>query len=158
MIHKENIMRSTPISVFDIVEDIFNSADPFRLLDSFQTPRQIRELSASSFPPTDICISADKEYLIKIALAGIEESQIKLDFEGRTLQLAVDNEPVEGEHVIQNGIKSFTHLETSYAIPKQWDIEKLEARFKQGLLTIKIPPKEEVAKLPAKKAVKLITE
>jgi HSP20 family molecular chaperone IbpA len=157
-----------------LFDDIFS--DAFRFLDYTlpAAPRQIRELSASNFPPADIIVNPDKTYQVNVALAGVPEEAIKIDLEGNYVKLTVDTRqdvPAEGERAdganeeeaktptkVQSGIRDFTFLETSYAIPKYWDKDTLKASYKNGMLTIKVEPKAEVKQLSEKRSIPLIAE
>jgi HSP20 family protein len=155
-------------NIFSLIDSFFEGVDPFQLFNSFEPSRQIFELTSKNFPPTNIEIDSNKVYHIDIALAGIEEKKIDLSVEGRYLKLKIDTHTNDGDktlkeeeitsYVVQRGIKRLEYIENSYLIPKQFDIEKLEAKYKNGLLSITIPANEEVKKLQEKKQVKLLTE
>lgn len=156
-------------NVFNLFDNLFAGIDPFRVFDSYEPSRQIRELSSGNFPPSNIEIDSNKQYHIDIALAGVEEKNIDLSVEGRNLKLKVDMHLKDGDktlkddetvtsYIIQRGIKSFEYVENSYFIPKQFVLDKLQAKYKNGLLSITIPADEETKKLQEKKQIKLISE
>jgi HSP20 family protein len=164
-------MRNDVFGIFDRLFD--DTIGMFNFLPQQTAPRQLRELTSGSFPPATIKINPDKSYQVDIALAGVPEDVIDVSLQGEYITLTVDlernkkaesteegdkEEKKEQPYVLQQGIRSFTYLQNSYLLPKQFDREKLTAVYKNGLLSITVPLKEEQAKLAEKRTVKLITE
>ena len=141
-------------TIYNVFDDLFAGFDPFRLFEDVykfdQIPRQIRELSASSFPPSNVYVTKDKVLVIEAAMAGVKQEQVKLDLEGRTLVLEIDRsikegeaDPKEGWYKLQGGIKEFTQVKTTYTLPRQYSLDAIEAEVKDGMLTVKVQPTEE---------------
>jgi HSP20 family molecular chaperone IbpA len=157
-------------NIFSVIDSFFDGVDPFQLFN-FVPSRQIFELTSKNFPPTNIEIDSNKVYHIDIALAGVEEKDIYLIIEGRYIKLKIDTHKKlengdktlkEGEeitsYVVQRGIKHLNYVENSYLIPKQFNLNGLNAKYKNGLLSITIPANEEVKQIPEVKQIKLSTE
>lgn len=142
-------------NMFDLMDNIFN--DAFRAVDAFnrmEPGRFNKMISSSSFPPTNIMVDqVTKVMTIEAALAGVKEEWINLSFDGDNLKLVVKvpQEVKKGDTVchpyyIQQGLKTFSNLETSWAVdPRYFDRENVKVEFNNGLLQITIPPREEVA-------------
>jgi len=134
--------------MFDLIDDIFQNV--WRESWDIQPSRFNKQISSSSFPPTNISVGTDSKVLtIQAALAGVKEEQINLAFDGDYLKLIVDipaqSDEVSKEYFIQQGLKTFNHFETSWAVDvRYFDRDKVKVDFTNGLLTITIPPKEEV--------------
>lgn len=153
------------ITVFDAINSVLND-DFFRSLGPvFQPPRQVRELQFGGFPHTNIYIDDDKKYVIEIALAGVPKEKIDLEFQNRSVSLKVDlaerdehgeAKDVKKKAMLQQGIKGFTLIENTWAIPTRFDIEKAEASYKDGMLTIKTPLNEKEERLLERRKVPLI--
>ena len=157
-------------TIYNVFDDLFAGFDPFRILEDVykidQVPRQIRELSASSFPPSNVYVTKDKVLVIEAAMAGVRPEQVKLDLEGRTLVLEIDKsikegeaDPKEGWYKLQGGIKEFSQVKTTYSIPRQYSLEEgdIEAKVEDGLLTVKIQPTVETKRLDEKRTIKLLS-
>ena len=151
-------------TIYNVFDDLFAGFDPFRIFEDVykldQVPRQIRELSASSFPPSNVYVTKDKVLVIEAAMAGVKPEQVKLDLEGRTLVLEIDRsikegetDPKEGWYKLQGGIKEFTQVKTTYTIPRQYDLSTVEAEVKDGMLTVKVQPTEETKRLDEKRQI-----
>ena len=163
---RRKTMRRTN-TIYDVFDDLFAGFNPIKVIEDMyglnQAPRQIRELSAGSFPPADVYVTPSKDLVIEVALAGVNQDQVKLDLEGRTLVLDVDRslkegeaDPKDGWYKLQAGIKGFTTLKTTYTIPRQYDLTKVNAKLEHGLLTIVINPTEETKRLDEKRNIPLI--
>jgi HSP20 family molecular chaperone IbpA len=149
-------------NVFDVFEDMFNGLDIFNNV-SFEAPRQIRELSASQFPPTNLLVDKSRNYVIEVALAGVTKEEIRLDLEGRHLKLFVkkggfeerEGTEADGRYCLQRGIRDFTEFSTTYLIPRQYSLlnEDIKADVKDGLLTITIAPTAETKLLDEKRQI-----
>ena len=151
-------------TVQDVLENILNDSffvKPFE----FVAPRQVRELQNQNLPFSNIYITPEKDYVIEAALSGIPKESIDLNVQNRSVEITIDvredsgpsvdteNQEVKENIVIQNGIKSFTYLKNEWIIPKRWDTEKLQAEYKDGLLRIKVPLKEEEVRLIEKRKI-----
>jgi len=144
--------------MFDLIDDIFNdfaSVNNDCRKEWHQPARFNKQFSTSSFPPTNILIDKKTKVLtIQSALAGIHEDWINLEFDGDSLKLIID---VPGDkqqdildelnnHYFQLGLKKVQHTETAWTVdPRYFDREKVDVKFDNGLLTITIPPRDEVA-------------
>ena len=134
-------------NMFDLFDDIFSNV--FNESWELSPGRFNKQISSSSFPPTNISIGTESKVMtIQAALAGIKEEQINLSFDGDYLKLIVDTPTTENDknYFFQQGLKTISHFETKWGVdPRYFDREKVKVDFSNGLLTITIPPKEEVA-------------
>jgi HSP20 family molecular chaperone IbpA len=152
-------------SVWDIFNDILGDDFLGKAVNT-QIPRQVKELQCGGFPYSDIYVDQDKSYIIEMALAGVPQENINITTEEGYLYLRVGKEPdstdiekkVETIVPIQRGIKRVGWVENSWRIPQQFDITKLIAFYKDGLLKIVVPVKEEVKLANEKREIKLLTE
>lgn len=99
-----------------------------------------------SSPATDV-IEQDKQYVVKVELPGLSADGIDLSVTGNTIV-------IKGEKKQENQVKSQTFLreETSYGsfsssvtLPDGADIDKADAVYKNGVLTITVPKNPAVA-------------
>lgn len=97
------------------------------------------ELDFPLKPTVDIQ-ATDQAYLLKVELPGVTEEDIKLEVTDRTLVLRGEKKQDKEEEG-----KDFYHRERVYGafqrvldLPEDADPEAVEARFKQGILTISV--------------------
>ena len=98
-----------------------------------------------SYPPTDIYLKEDKTLVLEFAVAGYPEDSVELNYIGEYLNLKLSNyDSGEKKTYLKQGIKH-TNIETKYIIPTdRYDLSKLEAELKNGILKVTIPAREKV--------------
>lgn len=117
-----------------------------------------RGLAAGVFSPSIDVKENDKEYMIKAELPGVEEKDIDVT-------VTSDSVTIRGEkkEEKEDKDKNYYYMERSYGsfsrvIPLEGEIEaaKAEAKFKNGILDIKIPKNQSAkakgTKVPIKAA------
>jgi HSP20 family protein len=114
-----------------------------------------------SYPPMNIFLTKDKSIVFEIALAGFEEKDIELQFKGDYLYFSAKAPKAAEEEGIQyfkRRLKLKSIDEQRYYVPEdKFDRNKVEARFKDGLLRVVIPAREEEKEKDGIK-VRIVTE
>lgn len=131
------------------------SADPFRELfelqrginqlfdDSFASPREDVALRAWT-PPVDVYEDQDA-FLIKIELPEINRDEVKVNLNDNVLSISgerrVENEEKrENYHRVE---RSYGQFYRSFTLPPNVDAASINAQFKDGVLRLTLPKKEE---------------
>lgn len=101
-----------------------------------------------SYPPMNIFLAKDKSLVFEIALAGFDEKDIDLQFKGDYLHFTAKApkaaEEEEGIQYFKRRLKLKGIEEQRYYVPEdKFDRDKADARFKDGLLRLVIPAREE---------------
>jgi len=105
------------------------------------------EKTANSFMPKANIKELEKEYIIELAVPGYSKKDFELNVEDDTLTISakkeVKKEEKDGDKIIHSEyfIDSF---ERSFTLSKNVDTDKIEASYKDGIMSVKIPKKEEV--------------
>ena len=96
----------------------------------------------------------DNEFLIEVAAPGMSKNDFKIEYDNGQLTISSEHkdkkEQKEGEKVTrrefsyQSFQRSFTVSETAV------DAEKIKANYKEGILFITLPKREEIKPKPAK--------
>jgi len=121
-------------------------ADPFELLDRvFESDDFFSPVLRS--PAVDVR-EEDGRYLIEAELPGLSEKDLKLELKDEVLTLSTakkdENEDKSGLKWLRRERREFSFAR-SFVLPEDADGEKIEARFKDGLLVIELPKKPETA-------------
>jgi HSP20 family protein len=110
-----------------------------------------RQLSWPAAPAVDITES-DKAYDVAAELPGMKEENIEvkvahgnLIIKGEKLE---EKEEKEKDYYVSE--RHFGSFERRFRLPEGVDVEKIEASFKNGVLTVTLPKKPEAQK-PAKR-------
>jgi HSP20 family protein len=96
-------------------------------------------------PPVDIFENDQQEIVLRAELPGVEKDQIDIRVENNTLTLRGErtrSSEVKDEqyHRVERSYGTFSR---SFSLPSRIDTEKVRADFKDGLLTIALPIREE---------------
>jgi HSP20 family protein len=95
-------------------------------------------------PPADVLENA-QEYRVAIDLPGVDPATIKLEVENDTLQVAADRKfapPVAGEELLRSE-RAFGAFARTFTLPVSVDATRVEASYEAGVLTVKLPKREE---------------
>ena len=96
-------------------------------------------------PPVDIYQNADQELVLKAELPDISPEEIELNVNNDTLTISgekrLSNEVKEDQyHRIERRYGTFSR---SFSLPSSVDATKISAEHRNGVLTIRLPAREE---------------
>jgi len=150
--------------IFDlnrIMEEVFDATEHFK--DAFKDgfgckPGEFRHCfhwdenvdyyPAYSFPPANVYITKNKEMVFEFALSGFDEKSIDLQFKGDYMVFSAKvpegYSPQEDVRYFKRRLKFKDIIDQKYYVPQnKFDRDKVNAVFKNGLLRIVIPAKED---------------
>ncbi len=106
-------------------------------------------------PAVDIS-ETDKSYEITAELPGLDEKniEVKLSNGGLTIKGEKHEEKEEKKKDYYLHERSFGSFERSFRMPEGVDKDNIEANFKKGVLTVKLPKTAEAQKAEKKIAIK----
>lgn len=134
-----------------VFDSFFSDFDRFPSLTNWDT-------SLTSFRPKINLSETDKEIKIEAELPGMDEKDIEVTLKNNTLILKGEkkykNEQKKDDyHYVESSYGSFTR---AIELPEEIDQEKIEANFKNGLMSITIPkvekPQSTAKKIEVKKS------
>ena len=118
-----------------------------RLWDDYFGPgrRALRPLPAEFAPAVDVKETPD-QIVVKAEVPGMDAKDINISVTGDVLTIKGEKksereEKEENYHLVERSYGSFSR---SLAMPAAVDMEKIEAKYDKGVLTITCPKKEEV--------------
>jgi HSP20 family protein len=107
-------------------------------------------------PPVDIYQNGNDELVLKAELPDMKREDIEITVDNNTLTLKGEKkiaEEVKDEQIlrVERRYGSFTR---SFSLPPTVDTSKVEAEYKNGILTLKLPLREEAKprQIPVKTA------
>lgn len=130
------IKRQNPVFT-SIIDDLFLNQDW----------NQINQ----TFPAANI-IEADDHFDIQLAAPGKKKSDFKIELEEGVLTITSETETKSTEKEGNYTRKEFGYssFKRSFNIPETVSADKISAAFKEGILTVSLPKKEEALPLPKK--------
>ena len=126
-----------------------------RMLEGFYVRPQ-EDLTRSAWvPAVDIFSNGEHELVLKAELPDMKENEFEVTVDDNTLTLRgekkIDTQvPEEHFHRIERSYGSFAR---SFALPPAVDAGKVSAEYKSGLLTVRLPMREEAKPTHIKIAV-----
>jgi len=136
------------LSVYDSMLPTFTNvfrADPFEIFDRVFDGESFLPVTGRS-PMVDVREEEDR-YVIEAELPGLSEKDLKLELKDGILALSTaktEEKKEEGRKWLRRERREFSFAR-SFELPENADGEKIEARFKDGLLTVELPKKAETA-------------
>jgi HSP20 family protein len=114
--------------------------NPARELASMEIDRLNQMFTPT--PAVDIYETNDRELVIKADLPDMKREEIRLTFDNNVLTLSGErlSEPVENLHRSERFQGSFSR---SFTLPATVDGNRISAAYKDGVLTVRIPQREE---------------
>jgi HSP20 family protein len=114
--------------------------NPARELASMEVDRLNQMFTPT--PAVDIYETNERELVIKADLPDMKRDEIRLTFDNNVLTLSGErrSEPVENLHRSERFQGSFSR---SFTLPATVDGNRISAAYKDGVLTVRIPQREE---------------
>lgn len=138
-------MYDSMLPAIRMANSLFGS-DPFEAFDSLLASEPFRPAIGRS-PAIDVR-EDEKSYTIEAELPGLSEKDVKLELKDGVLSLSAerkeDKEDKDDGKWIRRERRDFS-FSRSFRLSDDVDAEKIEASFKDGLLTVLLPKRPETA-------------
>ena len=107
--------------------------------------------NVGTVPAVNIIESKD-EFAIEVAAPGLEKKDFNIDFHNNLLSISCQKEhkSEQKDEKIMRREFSYTAFKRSFTLPEGADSDKIKASYKEGILTVSIPKKEEAKEKPAR--------
>lgn len=95
----------------------------------------------------------DKNYLLDLAVPGIDKKDLKIDINEDVLTISSEtkSESEESKNGYSRKEFSYSEFSRSFYVPENVNTEKIEANYKDGVLTVALPKQtEEKSKITRK--------
>lgn len=125
------------------VEDLFNRDLQSVFAQNFNT--------GITLPKVNIKETADA-YFVEMAAPGLKKSDFHIDLDNQVLSISTEIEE-ENEEKDENYTRQefgYSSFKRSFTLPETVDDGKIKANYKEGILSIHLPKKEEAKQKPAR--------
>lgn len=117
-----------------------------RLFDGLSVPSGAETGNAAMWSPSVDIREDENAYVVEAELPGTSREDIHVELENNTLTLKGERkfekkQDEENYHFIERSYGSFFR---SFSLPKNVDAEKISAEYKDGMLFVTLPKREEV--------------
>lgn len=125
------------------IDDFFNKDLQSVFTSNFNT--------GISLPKVNIKETADA-YWVEMAVPGLQKNDFQIDLDNQVLSIAADINTANEEKEItytrrEYGYSSFKR---TFSLPETVDEEQINASYKEGILSIHLPKKEEAKQKPVR--------
>lgn len=117
----------------------------------YYTPGTFESSRSGSLPAVNIVETKD-DYQIELAAPGMDKKDFGIDVENNVLTISSEkemNNEVEGEKMMRREF-CYASFERSFSLPEGTDTDKIKASYKEGILKVFIPKREEAKEKPAR--------
>ncbi len=123
---------------------------------SFEIEPRWRSLSTLGMMPAVDVAETDKGYEVQAELPGIDEKNVEVKISDGVLTIKGEKQEEKEEKKKDYYLseRSFGSFQRTFQIPNEVDIDKIEANFKKGVLTVTLPKSMEARKAEKKITVK----
>ena len=116
-----------------------------RMLDqtfgSFGLPSFVTE-SVGWSPPVDI-EEQDNAYVIEAELPGVQKDDVNIELVANELMITGEIKEREREGILRKRTRRIGRFEYRVRLPEQVDADKVEANLKDGVLSVRVPKREQ---------------
>ncbi|HEY4798605.1 MAG TPA: Hsp20/alpha crystallin family protein [Bacteroidia bacterium] len=119
--------------------------------DRFLSPRWLEREFEQTIPSVNIKENG-KEFNIEFAAPGFSKTDFKVNVEDKVLTISAEKEEEKKEADERFTRKEFSYnsFSRSFTLPQTVNVEKVDAKYNDGILKLCIPKKEEAKTLPKK--------
>ncbi len=97
-------------------------------------------------------IEAPDHFRIEMAAPGLKKNDFELKMDNGVLTISVNKEWKQEEgHEYRRREFAYYNFERSFMLPDTVDADKIKATYKNGILTVTLPKKEEAKEKPPRK-------
>ena len=91
----------------------------------------------------------EKRFILDLAVPGIEKKDLKIEFHEDILTISseIKNESEESSDGYKRKVFSYSSFSRSFQIPENINKDKIEANYKDGILSVALPKAEEKNKI-----------
>lgn len=109
------------------------------------------QFTNSSIPSVNV-IEQDKGYLIEVAAPGLKKEEFNIELDNKLLKISSEKkleEEVKNEKILRREF-NYCSFKRTFSLPDTVDVDKINAKHENGILSIYIPKKEEARIKPSK--------
>lgn len=111
-------------------------------------------VSGTWVPPVDVAETQEK-IVVRAEVPGMKQEDISIEFENGLLTIKGERKLEKSEGVTWHRVERiYGNFRRSFTLPRSVDPEKIAASYREGILEVEVPKREEAKPKPIKIAVK----
>lgn len=126
-----------------------------RLFEPFARLAADEDLVSGAWaPPVDVAETQEK-ILVRAEVPGIRQEEIQIEFENGLLTIRGERKLEKSEGMTWHRVeRTYGNFSRSFTLPRTIDAERISASYRDGILEIEVPKKEEAKPKQIRIAVK----
>lgn len=125
------------------IDEIFNRDLPSVFTSNFNTGITLPKVNIKETPDA---------FMVEMAIPGLKKSDFHIDLDNQVLSISTE---MKEEHESKDQTYTrrefgYSAFKRSFTLPESVDDTKIDAKYKDGILSIYLPKKEEAKQKPAK--------
>lgn len=125
-----------------------------RFLEPFTRMADEDLVSGAWVPPVDVAETQEK-IVVRAEVPGMKQEDISIEFENGLLSIRGERKLVKEDGVTFHRVeRTFGNFSRSFTLPRTIDPERISATYRDGVLEIEVPKKEEAKPKQIRIAVK----
>ena len=126
------------------IDEVFNNDLPSMFSSNFN--------QGLSLPKVNIQ-ELDDSYLVHMAVPGMNKSDFTIEVDNQVLSISTElnNEQVEEESNYTRREFGYASFKRSFTLPESVNDDNIKATYKEGILEIELPKREEAKRKPSRK-------
>jgi HSP20 family protein len=129
----------------DTFSDLERATDRFRsMVDqilSGASPTALAREAGVWVPDVDV-EELDDAYMVEAELPGVDRKEVNVELTGNELSITGDIKERERKGILRRRTRRTGRFELHLTLPERVDGEKVDARFDNGVLTVRVPKLE----------------
>jgi len=114
-----------------------------RFLEPFTRTADEDLVSGAWVPPVDVAETQEK-IIVRAEVPGMNQDDIQIEFENGLLSIRGERKLLKEEGVTFHRVeRTFGNFSRSFTLPRTIEPEKISASYRDGVLQIEVPKKEE---------------
>jgi HSP20 family protein len=125
------------------IDDMFTNELPSVFTSNFNTGMTLPKVNIKETP---------EAFVVDMAVPGLKKSDFHIDLDNQVLSISTEMKE-ENEHKEDNYTRrefGYSSFKRSFTLPESVDDSKIDAKYKDGILSILLPKKEEAKQKPAR--------
>ena len=111
-------------------------------------------VSGTWVPPVDVAETQDR-ILVRAEVPGMKQEDIQIEFENGLLTIRGERKIEKSEQLTWHRVERiYGNFSRSFTLPRSIDAEKITASYREGVLEIEVPKREEAKPKQIRIAVK----
>jgi HSP20 family protein len=100
-------------------------------------------VSGTWVPPVDVAETQDK-ILVRAEVPGLKQEDIQIEFENGLLTIKGDRKLEKTEGTTWHRVeRTYGNFSRSFTLPRSVDAEKIAASYREGILEVEVPKRDE---------------